>query len=282
MLKSLLIFAGLSSAVVALLFFRHNASVEEQISPVVPSEETGSEPSISDALPSTKHGWEMKNGGGNTPPVAVRAARVFSGPSHYPPEQFAAYGIVAFRTRPSVHDRDRFLMICDAYVASLPHTSELLVSSREQMVTVWPLQSDAYEAKLNDYALTHAEKQTAAGGECGIAVDNYGLVTSQQALKEAAMVGVPVTKRGPLLLAWSPSATKGKPDALVLVSDLSNVTTYQQALDIFVAWSRDIEANPALWRNGWNIGTARVYIQHWVDKYGSKALAVYHGWTLEK
>ena len=59
------------------------------------------------------------------PPSSVIASRIFAGPNQYPPKEFAAYSIVAFPSRPSLHDRDRYLTICHAYVATLPHASEL-------------------------------------------------------------------------------------------------------------------------------------------------------------
>jgi hypothetical protein len=55
----------------------------------------------------------------------VIASRLFAGPDQYPPEEFAAYGILAFRSRASSQDRARHLMICEAYAATLPHADEL-------------------------------------------------------------------------------------------------------------------------------------------------------------
>ncbi len=72
------------------------------------------------------------------------------------------------------------------------------------------------------------------------------MVIAQQALKDAEMSGRNPSGGGPYLLAWSPSADKGKPDALVLVSDLSDITTYEQAQERFLAWSRDIRERSCL------------------------------------
>lgn len=201
----------------------------------------------------------------------VLPSRVFSGPNQYPPRNFAAYGIVAFRSRPSVHDRDRYVMICHAYISTLPHASELEAPSTEQMVTVWPLDRDNLASQLNYGEITSTQDS------CGTAVDNYGLVISQAALKEAEYAGVPGNTAGPLLLAWSPPTDKGRRDALVLVSDLSDVTTYDQAWELFLAWSRDIERDPTLWSKGWRVEALRRKIQLWVDKYGDKTLAAF-GW----
>lgn len=204
------------------------------------------------------------------PPIkipSVTASRIFASPNQYPPREFAAYGILAFPSRPSPYDRDRHLMICNEYVATLPRASELAIPPATQMVTVWPVNSDYYSNWLNQ--LLNQEYI------CQIAVDNYDLVFAQQALKDAEIVGVNTTGTGPFLLAWSPATDKGKRDALVLVSDLSDVMTYEQAHKIFLAWSRDIERDPKLWSNGWNIERLRSKIRYWVDKYGSKSLAVF-------
>jgi hypothetical protein len=106
-------------------------------------------------------------------------------------------------------------------------------------------------------------------------VDNYGLVVAKQAIKDAELAGVDASGRGPFLLAWSPSIDKGKQDALVLVSDLSHITTYEQAKQILQLWSRDIEQDPQLWSNGWDIERLRVQIRLWVDKYGPRVLTMF-------
>ena len=72
----------------------------------------------------------------------VRAARIFAGPTQYPPEDFAAYGILAFRARASLYDHDRHSMMCQAYASGLPHTTELSIPDSQQMVTVWPVDSE--------------------------------------------------------------------------------------------------------------------------------------------
>ncbi len=216
------------------------------------------------------------NGGGGGdggyccgPAAMVTASRAFAGPAQYPPEDFAAYGILAFQSRVSSHNRSRHLMICKAYASNLPHTFELEIPTTQQMVTVWPMDSNSEADFLNT--------GPRGLGLCEHAVDYYGLVVAKQALKEAELTGVDTTDSGPLLLAWSPSTDKGKRDALVLVSDLSDITTYEQADGLFRKWSRDIEGDPKLWTdgNGWDVERLRVTIRNWVDAYGTKALALF-------
>lgn len=88
----------------------------------------------------------------NTLPTSsgVKASRIFAGPGQYPPAEFAAYGIVAFRTLAAPDDRAHYELICEAYVRSLLHVSELDVPPAEQMVTVWPVDSDAVAYRINE------------------------------------------------------------------------------------------------------------------------------------
>jgi hypothetical protein len=205
----------------------------------------------------------------STPPetVVVAASRLFAGPGQYPPGEFAAYGILAFRSRATSQDRDRHVIICEAYIAGLPHVSELSVEPMKQMVTVWPTDSDENADKLNRMARTDV---------CHSAIDNYGLAASLQAIKEAvATEKAELSGIGPFLLAWSPSSEKGNKDALVLVMNLSGVTTYGQAQQILAEWSRDIERNPELWRDGWDIEKLRLEIRLWVDRYGPQILMLF-------
>lgn len=113
--------------------------------------------------------------------ASVTASRIFAGPNQYPPKDFAAYGILAFRARPSSYNHDRYMMICEAYATALPHASELALPRAKQMVTVWPLTTDDNSTRINQLA-DHVRDI------CQIAVDNYGLVISQQALKDAELV----------------------------------------------------------------------------------------------
>jgi hypothetical protein len=196
----------------------------------------------------------------------VISSRLFAGPSQYPPAEFTAYGIVAFRTRASAHDFARHRMICEAYLSSLPHSSEVSTAIIQQIVTIWPLSTNEIASLLNKIPTPNI---------CDAAVEYYGLVTSLEAIKDAESTGVKISGLGPFLLAWSPSASKGKHDALVLVLDLSRVTTYEQAQAMFLKWSREIENNPELWLNGWNVESLRVAARFWVDEYGPKVLSLF-------
>lgn len=204
----------------------------------------------------------------------VRASRLFAGKVQYPPREFAAYGIVAFPSAATAHDRDRFIMVCQAYSAVLPHTSELPdVPQREQMVTVWPVTSAELADDLN------ADPRSEVDASCEQAVDSYDAVIARRAINEAEAVGASPYLRGngPYLLAWSPGSTKGASDALVLVADLSYMNDYEAMRDVFLRWAEDIEQNPELWRRGWAVERVRQAIRVWADRFGAQVMAFVTG-----
>ena len=157
-------------------------------------------------------------------------------------------------------------MLCQAYVAVLPHASELALPDSQQMVTVWPVSPDNVATRLN---------RAPRDDVCDAAVDNYGLVVATQALHDAAQVKADLSGRGPFLLAWSPSTQKGKPDALVLEANLSNVTTSDEAKLRLLSWKSDILENPDIWKNGWDLERLKITMREWLDEYGPKVLVLF-------
>ena len=178
---------------------------------------------------------------------------------------FAAYGIIAFGTRASSFDIERHLLLCEAYVATLPHASENNEPRSDQITTVWPMQTNEAANALNR---AHRDRV------CSRAVAEYGLVTARQAINDAERTGIKLSGTGPFLLAWSPSGDKGKSDALILSLDLSLVQNYEQAVFIFDKWRNEIEMDRSNWENGWDIEKVRITIQQWVDKYGEKIVNI--------
>lgn len=202
--------------------------------------------------------------------VSVLPSRMFAGPGQYPPKQFKAYGIVAFNTLPTSADRPRYDMICDAYVSGLLHYTSVKAPLQDQMVTVWPIEKPEWATRINEEA---REKV------CGDAVPHYGLDLAQDAirtakknLEAAKMDKSALDGQGPFLLAWSPGEAKDDPDALVLVSDMTDVINNEQAKQIFTQWATDIQQNPELWNKGWNQEKLKLVIRLWADKWGAKIL----------
>jgi hypothetical protein len=201
------------------------------------------------------------------PAPALLPTRAFAGPTQYPPRQFAAYGIVAFTSRAMPDDLSRHQMICNAYIASLPSLKEVSTPIKDQMVTVWPIEADGMADQIN--TMLRDDRL------CKEAVGAYGLVTALDAINDAKRSSAKLDGVGPFLLAWSPSGQKGRSDALVLVSNLSGITTYEQAKQVFLQWSEDIVENPELWRRGWNTEKLKFLIRVWADKYGPKILEAF-------
>jgi hypothetical protein len=174
------------------------------------------------------------------------ASRGFAGPTQLPPSDFAAYGIVAFKRRVSSFDRERHMMICEAYINSLPHASELDRPTEEQMITIWPIATDEVANQINALGLAST---------CEEAVDNYGLVQAQNAIsiveRYAASEGdYDLASRGPFLIAWTPTSKILQEGSAALVVDLSSVRTYDEAVEWMDRWRERIQDNPEMWRRG--------------------------------
>ena len=206
----------------------------------------------------------------------IAASRSFAGPNQYPPSGFAGYGIMAFPFDPA-RTPARFDMFCRAYLDALISTEALAASGvapSAQMVTVMPMISQ--EAALSAEVLDD-------GAACELATNNYGRLTAQDAIGKANAAaertdGVTrIEGRGPFLLAWSPGSTFGNNDALVLVADLSNSATPEQAASDLQTWITDIQTQPSLWRRGWNIEGIRLATQRWVDRRGATILRLIGG-----
>ena len=192
-------------------------------------------------------------------------SRIFAGPGQYPPKQFKAYGIVAFKALYTHAERARYDMICEAYLSSLLHFTKVKAPPEMQMVTVWPVETSDLATRLN---------KQAREAVCGAAVEHYGLSTAQEAIEAAKRSKASLNEQGPFLLAWSPGAATGNADALVLMSDMSDVINIEQAKQVFAQWMEDIQENPELWEKGWNIEKLRLVIRLWADKWGEKLLKV--------
>ncbi len=193
-------------------------------------------------------------------PATRAASRLFAGPNQYPPTSFAAYGILAFPSRPTPNDRDRYKMFCEAYMAVFSLAWELGIPDSQQMVTVWPMAAESMADDLNK-----APRRDTA---CDAAVDNYGLAAADRAFNDATQAGASFNGRGPFLLAWSPPTQKGQASALVLGENLSNVTTPNEAKIRLLTWKSEILKNPELWRGGWNVELIRITIREFVDQFG--------------
>jgi hypothetical protein len=203
---------------------------------------------------------------------ATTASRVFAGPGQYPPSDFQAYGIIAFRSSVTSESRLRYLAICQAYLSTIPAASVLEdrgVALGEQMATIWPLQDGSLSDELNESG--------DAQDRCSEIVSAIDIITSRHAITNATRSNerVDLSDRGPYLIAWSPSTAYGRPETAVLIGDLSNVTTLAEAIRVFSDWAVDIEQNPDLWSDGWDSERVRAVLRQWADRWGRVLLRVF-------
>ncbi|MDO6585007.1 hypothetical protein Q4543_05710 [Salipiger sp. 1_MG-2023] len=175
--------------------------------------------------------------------TVISASYLFAGPNEIPPDGFLAYGMLIFTTRPQGDLAVRGRMFCQAFVNSIPHTSNLFRDPElevPEVVTIWPVQS-AFAASTANTA-PDTEK-------CETAVPFYGL---SEALRHRTLAErsegfeLPATA-GPFLIAWAPGETRGTPQAKPLLADLSDVTNPSAAREAFARWVRQIERREDYW-----------------------------------
>jgi hypothetical protein len=192
---------------------------------------------------------------------AGTATRIFAGPDEYPPADYAAYGIVAFRSTATEADTVRYSNICAAYVSTLP-PSPKDSDKQKQMVTVWPVDDSTTAKKLN--------RLRTPTDICATALTHYNLSLSHHLIAAAKLQGENVDGVGPYLLAWSPTDKIGTDQAVILMADFSQAKTYEEAQRLMVAWVNDIESDPKFWQNGFTVDKVRLKIKSLVDRYGSE------------
>ena len=225
------------------------------------------------AAPSTGHGGQSGGrapastggqpgggdggGGQGGAPDPISATSLFVARHKFPPANYGAYGIVAFPALAGPASTERHEMICQAYATTLAPSSEQVafgIPVEKQMVTVWPVTAQTTAAELNGTPHTPANVVDI----CERAVDAYDLPTADNAIRDAINADVSLGDgRGPFLIAWSPSTQKGRPDAIVLVLDMTNVAIPQDAEHAFSIWKSEIQTKPELWENGFRRGTVR-------------------------
>ena len=177
-----------------------------------------------------------------------------------PPPEFGAYGVMAFRAKPTSVTRERLKMACAAFIAYLARQIDVpkSVPLNDQMVTIWPLDSpDADEAKKDN---------------CDFMLDHYELYGADSAISDAKKQGAKFGNDGPFLIGWSPSNTRGLPDKLVLVVDMSPYDSQDSFNQALLFWKEKIVEDPKLWRSGFSIESFRLAVRDFVDHYGDAIL----------
>jgi hypothetical protein len=198
--------------------------------------------------------------GKTTAPAAkpLEPVRAYLNAKDIPPVGAGAYGLVVLQARPTPASRSKLMMVCRSFVAYFPRSETSDVPINDQMITVWPLEKpDAEEAKRDD---------------CGYALDNYDLVASQAAIRDAHAQHADFEGEGPYLVGWSPSNSRVIPDALVLVVDLSADITQADIDHKFQFWKNEIVLDPSKWRRGFASERIRESIRKFADTYGQAML----------
>jgi hypothetical protein len=173
-----------------------------------------------------------------------------------PPADAGAYGIVVLKLKPTSASRAKLLMVCQSFVAHFPSTDDIpaTIPLSDRMITVWPLLDPGSEAAKAD--------------DCDFVVDHYDLYAAESAIGDAQRQNADFTSEGPFLVGWSASNTRGVPDDLVLVVDLSADNTQEKIDRAFSFWKDKIVEEPALWRSGFSIEGVRTAIHDFADQYG--------------
>jgi hypothetical protein len=114
----------------------------------------------------------------NASPSTPTELRVFAGPNQYPPNLFKAYGILAFPAKSAPEELARHTMFCNAFASTLLDLSGLkAIPAKEEMVTIWPIDSDTDALTIND--MPRDSKI------CDSAVQHYGSAAAQAAIADA-------------------------------------------------------------------------------------------------
>jgi hypothetical protein len=188
----------------------------------------------------------------------LQPVRAYLRADEIPPVGAGAYGLVVFHSKPTSANRLKLKMVCNSFVAFFPRNETATVPLNDQMITVWPLDNpDAKQAKKDD---------------CDYAIDHYDLTASESAISDAQLQHANFDGEGPYLVGWSPSSTRGVPDALVLVMDMSADNSQAQIDHKFLFWKGKIVENPSAWRDGFSVERLRVAIRIFADQYGQAML----------
>jgi hypothetical protein len=185
-----------------------------------------------------------------------------------PPPQIGAYGVVAFRSKPTSASRDRLLKVCAAFTAQLPPKNSLppSVPTADQMLTIWPLDDPSTQRAIAD--------------DCKFVIEHYDLYGGLSAIQDAKRQGATLDGRGPFLIGWSPSNTRGIPDKVVLVVDLSSFES-QDSFDNAFLFCKPRSWKTRCFGGRFSIEGIRLAIRDFVDHYGQDVLKATSIWGIK-
>ena len=194
----------------------------------------------------------------------LRPVRAFLPARAIPPAEVGAYGIVAFGSLPTPASRDRLKKVCLAYLAALPSQDSIPtnIPLRDQMITFFPVRGNP-----------------PVNPDCDWLIDNYDLFGGTSAIQDAQTQGESMRGRGPFLIGWSPSSTRGIKSAVVLVLDLSPFESQVSFDAQFEFWREKIVDNPSVWRSGFSVERVRLAAHDFADRYGSDIMKSINTWA---
>ena len=205
-------------------------------------------------------------------PRKPAATRLFTPPDYALPRGYGAVAVVSFPRAPaSPEERERYMRFCKAYLTVLPDAvvTARADPDRAQMVTLWP-RTDLREAQ----SLRTPPQGRKLDAACDDAVDNYAYEAAERWLARVPRrAGYTPGARGPVLVAWAPPASICDERAPMLIYDMSQLERRGAISDGFAIWKRDIEEQPELWRNGWNLTRWRLNLQALTDRYGEQIVS---------
>ena len=202
-------------------------------------------------------------------PNTLTPVRSYFRAADIPPPEVGAYGVIALRGKPTSASRARLFKVCASFTTHLPRAEALpkFVPLKDRMLTIWPLDDpSAPEAKADD---------------CKFAIEHYDLYGGLSAIQDAKRQGAKLDGRGPFLIGWSPASSRGSPDRLVLVVDLSPFESQDSFDSAFLFWQKKIVEDPMLWRSGFSIEGIRLAIRDFVDRYGQDVMKATRLWGIK-
>lgn len=181
-------------------------------------------------------------------------ARAYLAAANIPPQGYGAYGVVSLTALPTANTRLRLTMICESYKAHFPANSDVppTVQITDRMLTIWPVK----------------DPSKVRSDECAAALSQYDLYAAQSAISDAKRQGQNLDGQGPFLIGWSPAQSRGRPDRLVLVVDLSDLNSQSRIDEAFRFWRHKIIDDPELWRRGFSLERLRLSLRDFADRYG--------------
>jgi hypothetical protein len=191
---------------------------------------------------------------------ALTPVREYLRANQIPPPGAGAYGIVVFQSKATPANRDKLVMVCHSFVAFFPRGKDSNVPVVDQMITIWPIDDPTSSRVIAD--------------DCDYVIDHYDLTAAESAVRDAHRQQPQATFEGdgPYLIGWSPSNTRGVPDKLVLVIDMSADNSQASIDHKFLFWKDQIVEDPQKWRSGFSLDRVRTAIHDFADQYGQAML----------